>query len=132
MRTKGGGWLISMKSKKGFQRLTGVRYIVGLIADQNPSNMNGALWLSFMNREAPFYMGPETLAKRAKAAIVFAGIKMVKRGYYEVHLQLITRDASLLPQNEIIKKYVAFMEQQIREQPENWLWTHKRWKHKRS
>jgi len=131
MRTGGGGWLISMKAKKGFQRLNGVKYIVGLIADQNPSNLNGALWLPFMNREAPFFTGPEMLAKRAKAAVVFAGIRYVKRGHYEVNLQLITKDATILPSQEIIKKYVAFMEQQLHEQPANWLWTHKRWKHQK-
>ena len=131
MRTRGGGWLISMKAKKGFQRLNGVKYIVGLIADQNPSNLNGALWLPFMNREAPFFTGPEMLAKRAKAAVVFAGIKYVKRGYYEVNLQLVSKDASTLPPQELIKKYVAFMELQLQEQPENWLWTHKRWKYKK-
>jgi len=131
MRTRGGGWLISMKAKKGFQRLNGVKYIVGLIADQNPSNLNGALWLPFMNREAPFFTGPEMLAKRAKAAVVFAGIKYVKRGYYEVNLQLVSKDASTLPSQELIKKYVTFMELQLEEQPENWLWTHKRWKYKK-
>jgi KDO2-lipid IV(A) lauroyltransferase len=132
MRTRGGGWLISMKGKKAFQRLEGVRYIVGLIADQNPSNLNGAVWLPFMNREAPFYKGPETLARRARAAVVTAGIKRTGRGYYEINLQLLIKDASLLTEGEIMKYYVLFMEQQLREQPSNWLWTHKRWKHKRN
>ncbi len=129
MRTRGGGWLISMKAKKGFQRLNGVRYIVGLIADQNPSNLNGALWLPFMHRQAPFYKGPEQLARRVHAAVVFAGIKRKGRGYYEVELQLLTKDATTLPENEVIRSYVAFMEKQLRQQPDNWMWTHKRWKH---
>ena len=131
IRTRGGGWLISMKAKKAFQRLEGVRYIVGLIADQNPSNLKAAAWYSFMNREAPFFKGPELLAKRASAAVVFAGIKKVKRGHYEVNLQLLTKDASQLPDGEVMTKYVAFMERQLREQPENWMWTHRRWKHKK-
>lgn len=131
IRTRGGGWLISMKAKKAFQRLEGVRYIVGLIADQNPSNLKAAAWYPFMNREAPFFKGPELLAKRASAAVVFAGIKKVKRGHYEVNLQLLTKDASQLPDGEVMTKYVAFMERQLREQPENWMWTHRRWKHKK-
>ena len=131
MRTRGGGWLISMKARKGFQQLEGVRYIVGLIADQNPSNMNGALWLPFMHREAPFFKGPEQLARRNKAAVVFAGISRKGRGRYEVQLSLLTEDASTLPQDEVIRRYVQFMEAQLRAQPANWLWTHKRWKHKR-
>jgi KDO2-lipid IV(A) lauroyltransferase len=95
-------------------------------------DLNGAVWLPFMNREAPFYKGPETLARRAKAAVVTAAIKRTGRGYYEVNLQLVIKDASLLPENEIMQYYVLFMEQQLREQPSNWLWTHKRWKHKKA
>jgi len=132
IRTRSGAWLISMKAKKGFQRLNGVRYIVGLIADQNPSNMNGALWLPFMHREAPFFKGPEQLARRAKAAVIFAGIKKVRRGHYAIHFEILTRDASHMQDGEIMKAYVLFMEQQLRTQPENWLWTHKRWKHTRA
>jgi len=128
-RSRGGGWLISMKAKKGFQRLQGTRHIVGLIADQNPSNLNGALWLPFMHREAPFFKGPEQLATRAKAAVVFCGIRKVKRGHYAVDLQLLTKDASTMASGEVIRSYVTFMEQQLNDQPENWLWTHKRWKH---
>lgn len=132
LRARGGGWMISMKAKKGFQRLEGVRYIAGLIADQNPSNLQSAIWLPFMNREAPFFKGPEQLARRAKAAVTFVGIKRIKRGYYQIHISLITKDASQMESGTIIPAYAAFMEQQLREQPENWMWTHKRWKHKRS
>lgn len=132
LRARGGGWMISMKAKKGFQRLEGVRYIAGLIADQNPSNLQSAVWLPFMNREAPFFKGPEQLARRAKAAVTFVGIKKIKRGYYQIHISLITKDASQMESGSIIPAYAAFMEQQLREQPENWMWTHKRWKHKRS
>ena len=131
IRTRGGGWLISMKAKKAFTKLANVRYIVGLIADQNPEDIKKALWLPFMNREAPFFKGPEQLAKRNGAAVVFAGIRRVKRGYYEIRLELITKNAAGLTENEILQKYVAFMERQLREQPDNWMWTHKRWKHKK-
>ncbi len=129
IRARGGGWMISMKAKKGFQRLEGVRYIVGLIADQNPSNIKSAVWLPFMHRPAPFFKGPEQLATRAKAAVVFFGIKRIKRGHYQAHMTLLTDDASQLESGTVTKAFVAFMEAQLREQPENWLWSHKRWKH---
>lgn len=130
LRGRGGGWLISMKAQKGFQRLNGVRYIVGLIADQNPSNVKQAVWLPFMHRQAPFFKGPEQLATRAKAAVIFVGISKVKRGYYKQNISIFTEDASQLESGAITKAYVAFMEAQMREQPANWLWSHKRWKHK--
>lgn len=131
LRTRSGAWLISMKAKKAMQRLNNVRYIVGLIADQNPSEIQNASWLSFLNHEAPFFNGPGKLARRTKAAVVFAGIKKIKRGYYQVELQLITEDASQIQQGELLQRYVSFMEQQVKEQPANWLWTHRRWKYKR-
>lgn len=132
MRTRGGGWMISMKAKKGMQRLEGVSHIVGLIADQNPSNLNAVIWLPFMNREAPFFKGTEQMARRAKGAVVFLGIKKLRRGYYHMDMQLYTRDASTTEAGDITKAYVSFMEQQLREQPENWMWTHRRWKYHRT
>jgi KDO2-lipid IV(A) lauroyltransferase len=131
VRSRSGVRLISMKAKKGMQRLKEVRHIVGLIADQNPSNLQHVEWHSFLNREAPFFTGPEKLARREKAAVVFAGITKVRRGYYEVRLEKIADDASLMDTGGIMHAYVSFMEQQIKEQPENWMWTHRRWKHKR-
>jgi KDO2-lipid IV(A) lauroyltransferase len=129
VRGRSGAWLISMKAKKAMQHLQGVQHIVGLVADQNPSGIQHASWLPFMNREAPFFNGPEKLARRANAAVVFAGIKKIKRGYYQAELRLVTEDASQTQPGVILQQYVLFMEQQIKEQPANWLWTHRRWKY---
>lgn len=132
IRSRSGSWLISMKAKKSaFQRLNTVRYIVGLMADQNPAVTEVAAWVPFMHREAPFFRGAEAMARRAGAAVVFAGIKKIKRGYYEIQLHRFCADASQLKQGEILQAYVRFIEQQLREQPENWLWSHRRWKHVR-
>lgn len=131
VRTRGGGWMISMKAKKGMQRLEGVPHIMGLIADQNPSNLKAVTWLPFMNREAPFFKGTEQMARRARGAVVFLGIKKIKRGYYRMQMELYTKDASTTEAGDITKAYVQFMQQQLRQQPENWLWTHRRWKYRR-
>ncbi|RYE25032.1 MAG: lipid A biosynthesis acyltransferase [Sphingobacteriales bacterium] len=132
IRTRSGGWLISMKAKKGMQRLQGVRFILGLAADQNPSDIKHAAWLPFMHREAPFFKGPEKLARRAGAAVVFTGTRKIKRGHYQLHFELVTEDASTMPEGEITRRYVQFMEQQLEAQPENWLWSHRRWKYSRT
>ncbi len=131
IRTRGGGWLISMKAlRAGLLQVKNVRHIIGMIADQNPSVTEVAMWLPFMNRKAPFFRGPEQMAVRAKGAVVFAGIRKVKRGYYHVALRILTEDASQMAPGEITRQYVAFMERQIILQPENWLWSHNRWKYK--
>jgi Kdo2-lipid IVA lauroyltransferase/acyltransferase len=130
VRQRSGGLLISMMSKKsGFQQLKNTQFIVGLVSDQNPPNLKSAAWLPFMHREAPFFKGPERLATKDKAAVVFTGIRKIKRGYYEVFLQKITDDASTMQPGEIMQEYVRFMEQQLHHQPENWMWTHRRWKY---
>lgn len=132
IRSRSGGWLISMKAiKTGLQQVQGVRHIIGMIADQNPSDPDVALWLPFMHREAPFFRGPEQMARRAKGAVVFAGIQKVKRGHYRITLEQKWADASVTETGEITRAYVAFMEQQLRAQPENWLWSHRRWKHRK-
>jgi KDO2-lipid IV(A) lauroyltransferase len=132
IRQRSGAWLISMKAQKsGFARLRDTRYIVGLIADQNPSVVEVADWKPFLHREAPFFRGPEQLARRAKAAVVFAGIRRTGRGHYRINLERFVNDASTLEKGQILDAYVCFLERQVSAQPENYLWTHRRWKHVR-
>lgn len=130
IRSRSGALMVSMKAlKSGLAKLRDTQHILALAADQNPSEPELAEWISFMNREAPFFRGPEQMARRAKAAVVFAAIRKVKRGYYSIHLVRYCNDASQTSSGEILQDYVKFMEQQLHEHPDNWLWTHKRWKH---
>ena len=132
IRSRSGAWMVSMKGlKSGLAKLKETQHILALAADQNPSEPEVAEWISFMNREAPFFRGPEQMSRRAKAAVVFAGIKKIKRGYYRINLLKYCDDASQTERGEILNAYVQFVERQLQEQPDNWLWTHKRWKHKR-
>lgn len=133
LRSRSGSLLISMKSlKRGLAQLSKDRpYTVAQIADQNPSVTEVATWLPFMNRETPFFRGAEQLARRSRAAVLFCSIKRKKRGYYQIHLHCICEDASQEEQGSVLERYVQLLEQQIREQPENWMWTHRRWKHAR-
>jgi KDO2-lipid IV(A) lauroyltransferase len=117
--------------KTGLSALRDRQYILALAADQNPSVPDVAEWLIFMNREAPFFKGPEQMSRRAKAAVVFAGISKIKRGYYRINLYRFCDDASKTNAGDILKGYVSFLETELRKQPENWLWTHRRWKHTR-
>lgn len=132
IRSRSGAWMVSMKAlKSGLSRLKDTQHILALAADQNPSEPEVAEWISFMNREAPFFRGPEQMARRAKAAVVFAGITKLKRGYYRINLFRYCDDASQTSAGDILNAYVRFVEQQIEAQPENWMWTHKRWKHQK-
>jgi KDO2-lipid IV(A) lauroyltransferase len=88
-------------------------------------------WMMFLNQEAPVFPGPEKIASRLKQAVVFMDIQKVRRGYYEVEFTKLFDDASQTKEFEVTKAHVKFLEEIIRKRPELWLWSHKRWKHKR-
>lgn len=129
IRSRGGGLLVSLKNlRAGLSALQGKRFVAGLIADQNPSQPESALWVPFLNREAPFFRGPEALARKADAAVVFAEVIREKRGRYRVLLTLQTRHAAATAPEEITLRYVQHLEDCLRRQPANYLWSHRRWK----
>ncbi|MEO6832346.1 MAG: lysophospholipid acyltransferase family protein [Chitinophagaceae bacterium] len=131
-RSRTGTNLISMKGLlSGMKAMRGKQYVIGLLADQNPSQPDVAAWLPFMHREAPFFRGPEQMARRAKAAVAFVGMEKIKRGHYRIKLETLTEDASQMPEGAVVAAYVAFVERQLAAQPENYLWSHRRWKHTR-
>lgn len=103
--------------------------VLALVADQNPGHTGNALWFNFFNKPAPFIKAPERSAKDKGSAVVFVFIKKLKRGYYESEFVLATGDASKLQTGELTKMYVAALTERMTGQPENWLWSHRRWKH---
>ncbi|MEO8252990.1 MAG: lysophospholipid acyltransferase family protein [Flavobacterium sp.] len=107
----------------------GILSVYGLASDQSPKTNQIAHWESFMGMETPVHIGPELLSKKYNLNVLFAKVKKVKRGYYEMTLIPITNDAKSLPNYEIIHRYIQEVEKQIMEAPEYYFWTHKRWKH---
>lgn len=103
-------------------------YMLGLVADQNPSNPKRAHWFNFFGRPTPFLIGPEKGAKGVNAAVVFVHFTKKKRGFYEGHFKLVTEDPVSMPDTQLTKVYVEFLEETIRQNPEMWLWSHRRWK----
>ena len=99
------------------------------LADQNPSDRRRAQWVEFLNKDAPFHRGLEILARRKGYAVVFDEMVKVKRGHYKSVSKLAFEDGSKTAEGEITEAYVKFLEESIKRQPENWLWTHNRWKH---
>ena len=105
------------------------KYLLALVADQNPGIPSKAFWFNFFGRPTPFVKGPEKAARANDCAVVFAHIIKIKRGYYVAHLDLATEEPRALPQAELTKIYVHYLERVIKANPEMWLWTHRRWKH---
>lgn len=112
-------------------RKEGRQQMIGFIADQTPSLKGQVYWTEFLNQETPVLSGAEKIGKKIDANILFLDVVKVKRGYYEATYKVITLDAKDTAENEITEAYIRLMEQMIRRAPQYWLWTHKRWKHKR-
>ncbi|MEL6866516.1 MAG: lysophospholipid acyltransferase family protein [Bacteroidota bacterium] len=101
------------------------------IADQSPSSIPHAYWIPFLNQDTAFIHGPGKIAHSRNYPVLFFAIRRVKRGYYEVDFELLTDQAKRLHPKAITELYAQRLEVQIRQQPAEWLWTHKRWKRKR-
>ena len=103
----------------------------GLVSDQSPSRSNLHYWTNFLNQETAILTGPERMAKQTGFAVVFLDMEKISRGHYQAAYKLITDKPLDTAENEITEKYARLMEKTILRQPSYWLWTHKRWKHKR-
>ena len=104
------------------------QYSIGLAADQNPSQPQYGNWLYFFSKPVPFLTGPSKGATRNDSAVVFVQMIKKKRGYYEYKPTIITENAASLKEDELTILYRDFLEKVIREYPDNYLWTHRRWK----
>jgi KDO2-lipid IV(A) lauroyltransferase len=100
------------------------------IADQTPQPQNG-YWTTFLNQDTPIFKGTEIIAKKMNRAVVYASVKRVKRGYYDMYATLLTDNPASLPDGQLSEMHTRKLEQDIIAQPETWLWSHRRWKHKR-
>jgi KDO2-lipid IV(A) lauroyltransferase len=105
------------------------QYLLGLVADQCPGNMQTAYWIDFMGRPTPFASGPEKGARSGHLPVVFAAIDKPRRGYYHATMKLACMDAGVLAEGELTREYVRYLESVIEARPDMWLWSHRRWKH---
>ncbi len=130
LRAKYGTILVStIEFKSRMHQVFRSQYSLALAADQNPGRLNNAYWLNFFSKAAPFVTGPDKGAVRNKAAVVFVRFIKLKRGHYHFETNIITEDAGTLSPGELTLQYRDFLEATIRKNPDNYLWSHRRWKH---
>lgn len=101
----------------------------GFIADQNPSDPKRVSWNDFFHRKTAFFKGPEFVARRYNNIVYFGEIIKLKRGYYEIKMKLAFENPNQTKEGEITEAYVRHLEDSIKRQPDNWVWSHRRWKH---
>jgi KDO2-lipid IV(A) lauroyltransferase len=103
-------------------------YLLVLLADQSPTDKKTSFWVRFLNQETAVLPGVEKLALKFKLPIIFHEVKRTNRGFYDCKPEYLLEVDKVYKPGEISQIQSTFLEQKIREQPETWLWSHKRWK----
>ncbi|MEO7387114.1 MAG: lipid A biosynthesis acyltransferase [Gammaproteobacteria bacterium] len=131
MRTRHGTRLYTMKeTSQAMERDRGLVTATAFIADQTP-HADRAYWLTFLGQDTAVYFGTEATARKFNYPVVYLSIMQRCRGHYCMIVETLAEDPSELPVGEITARHTARLERDIRERPDLWLWTHRRWKHQR-
>lgn len=129
LRSRFGSLLIPATDfRNNFHKYIRSQYALILVADQNPGGPEKAYWTPFFGKPAPFVRGPEKGARVNNAAIVYVHFYKVKRGYYRIDMELVTTDPKSYPDGTLTKLLVNKIEASVKEIPDNYLWSHRRWK----
>ena len=131
LRTRFGGTLIPAKEILArILRERGVR-AVAMVADQEPVTSDYKWWTPFLNRLTAFYQGPEKIAQVTGFSVVFAAMRRIERGRYEVRFETLLEHRAPVEPGALTERYARLIEAQIRASPADWTWSHRRWKLRR-
>ena len=103
-----------------------------ILGDQSPRGAETDYWTEFLHSDTCWYTGLEKLAKKFDYAVVYVEMTRPERGRYEVTFHLICEDPKSTEDGFILEQYVRHIERFIQTYPDNWLWSHRRWKHTRT
>lgn len=131
MRSRFGNKLIAMKET--FRKMSenkGTSSMTAFVADQSPVP-ESAYWLRFLNQDTPVFGGVEKMARKLKQKVVYLEIFKKTRGYYTISANIIEDYSTSLEFGGVTQTHIQCLEKSITRQPETWLWSHRRWKHKK-
>lgn len=133
LRSHGGTPLEMRETYRTLHSVTnsGTQFVTFMISDQRPLKSDLNHWITFMNQETPVLTGTEKIARKMDAAVVFTEITKIRRGYQKIRFELITQDSTENKELEITRIFMGKLEESINAYPDQYFWTHKRWKYKR-
>lgn len=108
-----------------------IRSLYAFLNDQIPPKGDIKYWTRFLNQDTAVYTGAEKIALKYNMSVVFLNIQQVKRGFYQFTIELLFENPAGLPEHAITEAHVKRLDEIIRTRPELWIWSHKRWKHKK-
>jgi Kdo2-lipid IVA lauroyltransferase/acyltransferase len=105
-------------------------HVYAMVADQTPVHNELKYWTTFLHQDTAFFMGADAIARILQATVVFVEMQRVRRGYYTMKVSVIAeppydRSADTV----VVERYVRALENEIRSNPANWLWIHRKWKY---
>lgn len=112
-------------------RKKGIRAMYGFMSDQTPARTLIEYYTDFLNQETPVFLGLEKIATKYDMAVLFIDYRKIKRGFYEITFEVLFESTKGLPKYLITDTHVKRLEKMIVSKPENWIWTHRRWKYKK-
>ena len=118
--------LVKEEFEENKELLTGTLFAT----DQSPTNSKRVHWTRFLNQTTPVLLGAERFSREYDFPVIYGYIKKIRRGYYEMEFTLLEDNPVQTHEGEITEKHTRWLEKQIKETPQYWLWTHKRWKRK--
>lgn len=98
------------------------------VADQSPHIAGVNFGLKFLNQNTPVFIGYDKLSTRLDLMFIYCEMKKVKRGFYQVNYYEIKPDGERFKDLELVKKFHQLLEKTIQKYPDNYLWSHRKWK----
>ncbi|RZL34636.1 MAG: lauroyl acyltransferase [Pedobacter sp.] len=133
MRSRFGNKMVAMgQTLRAIQTSKGTANMFTFGSDQAPSKEDSTYWTTFLNQEASIQLGIEKIAKKTNRPVFYLKINYLKRGYYEVDCVPICLHPAATAEFEITEMHTQFLQEMIKEEPSYWLWSHRRWKHKKA
>lgn len=99
--------------------------------DQSPADPKKSWWNVFLHQETAWYFGLEKWAREYDLPVVFGHIQKLGKGQYRTVYEVVAESPNSLPEGAILQRCIRLLEKDIQDHPEQWLWSHKRWKHPR-
>ncbi|WP_257883203.1 lysophospholipid acyltransferase family protein [Hymenobacter sp. DG01] len=134
LRSRLGAHLVPMLSTlRDLVKHKGQGRTLSLLSDQAAGPEDYPYWTDFLHQDTPFYTGADRLAAQFQCAVVYVGIRRARRGYYEITFTELHDGQHVLPpaEHQLTEAFARQLERDIQASPSDYLWTHRRWKHKR-
>lgn len=130
IRSRFGTHLVPMKSTfREIVKHKNISTLTTLVVDQTPHRNEINYRTTFLNQDTAVFLGTEKLAKLTGYPVIYLSMHRIRRGYYEVTILPVTEHPAEEAEYAITTKHLSLLENDIRQQPSNWLWSHRRWKY---